>query len=259
MLTVVDHQSDALDGIRSGLTYLVTPIFVIADYPSRSTEAVAGFFASRSSMSRDNETLRREQLLLKAQTQKMAVLAAENERLRDLLGSSRKLEDNVLVAEIIGVDADPDSQVVILDKGKKDDVFVGQPLLDAEGLMGQVIETGDSSRAMLITDVSHSVPIQVNRNNIRVIAVGTGKVDELELVYVPHTSDIRIGDLLVSSGLGGRFPAGYPVGTVTQVIHDTGKPFATVKAKPSALLDRSKHVLLVFTEERALQRIEEKR
>jgi|TARA_B100000315_G_scaffold182629_1_gene171544 rod shape-determining protein MreC len=251
---VVDHQSDLLDDIRSGLTYLVTPIFAIANYPSRTTEAVVDFFASRGSLRRENDALRRDQLLLKAQTQKMAVLAAENERLRDLLGSSEKLADNVLVAEIIGIDPDPDSQVVILDKGKKADVIVGQPLLDAEGLMGQVIETGAySSRVMLITDVSHSVPIQVNRNNIRIIAVGTGKVDELELVHVPHTSDIRVGDLLVSSGLGGRFPVGYPVATVTQVIHDPGKPFAIVKAKPSALLDRSRHVLLLFTEDRLVQ------
>lgn len=111
---------------------------------------------------------------------------------------------------------------------------------------------------MLITDVSHSVPVQVNRNNLTIIAVGTGKVDELELVHVPDTSDIRIGDLLVSSGLGDRFPVGYPVGTVTEVIHDPGKPFAIVKAKPSARLDRSRHVLLVFTEDQLLYRQEEK-
>lgn len=256
---MVDHQSDVLDNVRSGITYLVTPIFIIADYPSRSSEAVLRFFASRSSMSREIDVLRKDLLLLKVQTQKMAVLATENDRLRNLLGSSGKLADNVLVAEIIGVDPNPQSQVVILDKGKQADVIVGQPLLDADGLMGQVIETGAySSRAMLITDVSHSVPVQVNRNNIRIIAVGTGKVDELELVHVPDTADIRIGDLLVSSGLGDRFPVGYPVGTVTEVIHDPGKPFAIVKAKPSARLDRSRHVLLVFTEDRLLHRQEEK-
>jgi len=257
---VVDHQSDVLDGTRSGLSYLVTPVFIMADYPSRSIEAVAEFFTSRSSMSREIEVQRRDLLLLKAHTQKMAALGAENERLRDLLGSAGKLEDNVLVAEIIGVDPDPDSLVVILDKGEKDGVMVGQPLLDAEGLMGQVIETGAySSRVLLITDVSHSVPVQVNRNNIRIIAVGTGKMDELELVHVPDTSDIGEGDLLVSSGLGGRFPVGYPVGRVTQVIHDPGKPFAIVKAKPSALLDQSRHVLLVFTEDGLLHRLDEKR
>ena len=217
------------------------------------------FFASRRSLRREIDVLRKDLLLLKVETQKMAVLATENDRLRNLLGSSGKLADNVLVAEIIGVDPNPQSQVVILDKGKQADVIVGQPLLDADGLMGQVIETGAySSRAMLITDVSHSVPVQVNRNNIRIIAVGTGKVDELELVHVPDTADIRIGDLLVSSGLGDRFPVGYPVGTVTEVIHDPGKPFDIVKAKPSARLDRSRHVLLVFTEDRLLHRQEEK-
>lgn len=246
--------------MRERLTDLVTPIIIIADYPSRSTEAVMALFASRSSMSREIEVLRKDLLLLKAQTQKMAALGAENERLRDLLGSAGKLEDNVLVAEIIGLDPDPESQVLILDKGKKAGVKVGQPLLDAEGLMGQVIETSTySSRVLLITDVSHSVPVQVNRNNIRIITVGTGKIDELELVHVPDTSDIVVGDLLVSSGLGGRFPVGYPVGRVTQVIHDPGKPFAIVKAKPSALLDQSRHVLLVFTEERLPNRQAETR
>ena len=240
-----------MDDVRSGLSYLITPIFLFADYPSRSTEAAADFFASRNDMSREIETLGKDVLLLKAQTQKMAALRADNERLRDLLGSAGKLEDNVLVAEIVGVDPDPDSHVIILDKGRYAGVSVGQPLLDAQGLMGQIIETGAySSRVLLITDVSHSVPVQVNRNNIRLIAVGTGKMDELELVHVPDTSDVVAGDLLVSSGLGGRFPVGYPVGLVTQVIHDPGKPFAIVKAKPSALMDRSRHVLLVFTEDR---------
>ena len=252
---MVDHQSDVLDNIRSGLIYVATPVFVMADYPTRSVEAAVDLFASRSSMSKEIDGLRRDLLLLKAKTQKMAALGVENDRLRDLLGSAGKLEDNVLVAEIIGVDPDPDSQVVILDRGTKAGVIVGQPLLDAEGLMGQVVEAGAySSRVLLITDVSHSVPVQVNRNNIRIIAVGTGTMHELELAHVPDTSDIRVGDLLVSSGLGGRFPVGYPVGTVTQVVHDPGKPFAIVKAKPSALLDRSRHVLLVFTEDPSLKR-----
>jgi rod shape-determining protein MreC len=255
VLIVVDHQSDFMDDVRSGLTYLITPIFIVADYPGRSTEAAVDFFALRNDMHREIETQEKDLLLLKAQTQKMAALRAENERLRDLLGSAGKLEDNVLVAEIVGVDPDPDSQVVILDRGRDAGVSVGQPLLDAQGLMGQVVETGAyTSRVLLITDVSHSVPVQVNRNNIRIIAVGTGKMDELELVHVPDTSDIVAGDLLVSSGLGGRFPVGYPVGLVTQVIHDPGKPFAIVKAKPSALMDRSRHVLLVFTEDRLRDR-----
>lgn len=249
VLATIDHRSDLLDSTRAGLGYLVAPIFVLADIPHRSVDSIVRWFTLRSDMRTEIDRLKREQLLLKAQTQKMAALAAENERLRSLLGSARKLEDNVLVAELIGVDPDPTRLQVLLDKGSKDGVFVGQPLLDAEGLMGQVIEVSRaSSRALLITDSSHSVPVQVARNNIRSIAAGTGKIDELELLNVPDTADIVAGDLLVSSGLGGRFPVGYPVGTVTKVVHDPGRPFAIVKAFPAALLDQSRHVLLVFTE-----------
>jgi rod shape-determining protein MreC len=248
-LSTTDHRSDLLDGFRAGLGYLTTPIFVLADAPSRALESMTRWFANRSSMREEIDRLSREQLLLKAQIQKMAALATENERLRSLLGSAGKLEDNVLVAELIGTDPDPARLQVILDKGSDVGVFVGQPLLDAQGLMGQVIEVSPtSSRALLITDSSHSVPVQVNRNNIRIIAAGTGRVDELELLNVPNTADIIPGDLLVSSGLGRRFPVGYPVGTVTQVIHDPGKSFAIVKAYPAARLDQSRHVLLVYTE-----------
>ena len=189
-------------------------------------------------------------VVLKAKTQKMASLSAENARLRNLLGSSEQLQDNVLVVELIGMNPDPESLTVVLDKGQQDGVFLGQPLLDAEGLMGQIVEVSAfSSRAVLITDASHSVPVQINRNNLRLIAAGTGKINELELVHVQDTADIEKGDLLVSSGLGQKFPVGYPVGVVTEVTHDPGQPFAVVKARSSAHLDRSRHLLLVFTAE----------
>ncbi|MDA0272469.1 MAG: rod shape-determining protein MreC, partial [Proteobacteria bacterium] len=175
----------------------------------------------------------------------------ENNRLRDLLGSAAKLQDNVLVAELVGVDPEPERLEVMIDKGSADGVFLGQPVLDAEGLMGQVIEVSVFvSRVLLISDVLHSVPVQVARSNLRLIAQGTGVTRQLELLHVQDTADIRVGDLLVSSGLGDRFPVGYPVGVVNSITHDRGKPFAVVTATPSALLDRSRHVLLVFTEER---------
>ena len=171
--------------------------------------------------------------------------------MRDLLGSAAKLQDNVLVAELIGVDPDPERYEIIIDKGSQSGVFVGQAVLDAQGLMGQVIATSlYTSRALLISDESHSVPVQVNRNNLRLIAQGTGITGQLELIHVPDTADIKEGDLLVSSGLGSRFPVGYPVGVVSKVEHDPGEPFAVVRAIPSASLVKSRHVLLVFTEAR---------
>jgi len=134
--------------------------------------------------------------------------------------------------------------------GRKDNLYVGQAVLDAEGLMGQVIEVGlATSRVLLISDVSHGIPVHVNRNGVRAIAVGSGSLDQLTLIHVPDTADIMVGDLLVSSGLGGRFPKGYPVGVVSMVKHDPGQPFAIVEARPMANLDRSRYVLLVFSEQ----------
>ncbi len=248
---VIDHYSDWLDGVRSTLTVAATPIVVIADLPEQTARGLAENVRTREDMAKELTEIRREMLLLKAKTEKMAALTAENNRLRDLLGSAAKLQDNVLVAELIGIDPDPEKNEVIIDKGSRDGVFAGQPLLDAEGLMGQVVEVGPfTSRVLLISDHSHSVPVLVNRSNLRLIAQGTGTVNQLQLNFVQVTADIEEGDLLVSSGLGGRFPAGYPVGVVTEVSHDAGQPFATVRATTSALLDRSRHVLLVFTDDR---------
>lgn len=254
-LVLLDHNSVYLDDIRGSLNILVTPIFYVAEFPANTSDALSEMFSSRERMQEEIKNLNQHLLLLQAKTAKMASLSAENARLRDLLGSSEKLEDNVLVAELIGISPDPESFVVVLDKGKRNGVYLGQALLDATGLMGQIIEVSRyTSRALLITDVSHSVPVQVNRNNLRLIAAGSGRINELELNHVQDTADIRVGDLLVSSGLGQRFPVGYPVGIVTQVTHDPGQPFAVVKARPSAHLDRSRHLLLVFTAEQMAAR-----
>ena len=209
-------------------------------------------------MREEIKLLEKDLLLLHAKTEKMAALTAENNRLRDLLGSAAKLQDNVVVAELIGVAPDPEKHEVVIDKGATDGVFMGQPLLDAKGLMGQVVDVSRySSRVLLISDPSHSVPVQVARSNLRLVAQGTGSTNRLELMYVQNTADVGTGDLLISSGLGGRFPVGYPVGVVNKVEHRSGRPFSTVTAIPSALLDRSRHVLLVFTEDKLASRHKE--
>ena len=186
--------------------------------------------------------------MLHGRTQQMVSVQAENVRLRSLLNSAALLRDDVLVAELIGVSPDPVRHQLVLNKGTGDEVFVGQPLIDADGLLGQVIEVNRlNSRALLITDATHSVPVQVNRNGVRAIAEGTGALSSLEVQHLAATTDIQVGDLLVTSGLGGRFPVGYPVAVVSEVLRDPGKAFARVRASPSAALDRSRHVLLVFT------------
>ncbi|MBO6700715.1 MAG: rod shape-determining protein MreC [Pseudomonadales bacterium] len=251
LLMFVDHVTDWLDKSRAAMTVAVTPVVVIADLPNRSARGLTEMLSSRDDLRRRITELESELTLFKVKTEKMAALAAENNRLRDLLGSAAKLQDNVLVAELIGVNPDPEEQEVVIDKGLVDDVFVGQPVLDSRGLMGQVVEVSRyTSRVLLISDQEHSVPVQVLRSNLRLIAQGTGIDQKLELQHVNSTADIRVGDQILSSGLGNRFPVGYPVGVVDQVVFEPGKPFAEVAASPTAQLDRSRHVLLVFTESR---------
>ena len=172
-------------------------------------------------------------------------------RLRELLNSSALVNEKVEVAELIGVDPNPFTHRILINKGERDGVFLGQPVLDARGLMGQVVELMPyTSRVLLLTDTTHSIPVQVNRNGLRAIASGTGNPERLELRHVADTADIKEGDLLVSSGMGQRFPAGYPVATVNEVIHDSGQPFAIVRAIPTAALNRSRYMLLVFSDRR---------
>lgn len=247
-LIVADSRFNALGATRSLLETVATPVYWIADLPTRLAEWNDVNLVSRSDLLEENERLRRENLVLEGRSHQMASLQAENVRLRALLNSTALLRDDVLVAELIGVSPDPVRHQLVLNKGSNDGVFIGQPLIDADGLMGQIVEVSPlSSRALLITDATHSVPVQVNRNGVRAIAEGTGSLGALEIHHVSATTDIEAGDLLVTSGLGGRFPVGYPVGTVSSVERDPGKAFATVLATPSAALDRSRHVLLVFT------------
>jgi len=256
---VVDQLSDYLDEIRSSLSTIITPIIFISDYPNRTVDLVQSTLISRDDLREKITALEQTQILLNAKTEKMAALAAENKRLRDLLGSAAKLQDNVLVAELVGLNPDPNRYEVVIDKGSNNKVFVGQPVLDAHGLLGQVIEVSPFfSRVLLINDQAHAIPVQVVRSNLRLIAQGAGTSRRLELMHIQETADIKVGDLLVSSGLGNRFPVGYPVGTVDQLDFEPGQSFATAKAIPSALLDRSRHVLLVFTEDNLVPKNEKR-
>lgn len=246
-LIFADLQFNRLQSSRAVLETFATPIFWIADVPSRIGDWMDGNLRSRSALLEDVDRLNRENLVLQGRSLQMASLQAENVRLRALLNSTALLRDDVLVAELIGVSPDPVRHQLVLNKGESDGVFVGQPLIDADGLMGQVVEvSGTVSRALLVTDATHSIPVQVERNGVRAIAEGTGVLGSLEIHHVAATTDIREGDLLVTSGLGGRFPVGYPVAIVSRVERDPGQAFADVIAAPTAALDRSRHVLLVF-------------
>nr|WP_082060954.1 rod shape-determining protein MreC [Pseudomonas abietaniphila] len=249
---VVDARFTLLKPVRSQMSLVLMESYWIADLPERLYQGVASQFGSRTELAAENEKLKTENLLLQGRLQKLAALTEQNVRLRELLNSSALVNEKVEVAELIGMDPNPFTHRIIINKGERDGVVLGQPVLDARGLMGQVVELMPyTSRVLLLTDTTHSIPVQVNRNGLRAIASGTGNPERLELRHVADTADIKEGDLLVSSGLGQRFPAGYPVATVTEVIHDSGQPFAIVRAVPTAALNRSRYLLLVFSDGRS--------
>ncbi len=245
-LIVVDYRSDKLSYVRSALSSVTTSAYWITNLPLRLMSWGDEEIKSRAQLIKENDTLRAEALVLRGRVLRLAALAAENVRLRELLNSSALLRDDIIVAEVIGVSANPNNATLVINEGAQDDAYVGQPVLEAGGVLGQVVEVSPwSSRVLMITDSSHAIPVVVNRNGVRAIAEGSGSIDELELSHVAATTDIQEGDLLVSSGLGGRFPQGYPVARVSSVIHDPGRSFLIVKAIPTAQLDRVRHVLLV--------------
>lgn len=246
-LIIVGLYTPWLNPIRQKLNFLTVPFYQLTDIPRRLGEWTDVAVKSDKDLKAENESLKTELLIHQRKLQQMAALAAENVRLRQLLNATDMLQDKVLIAELISVSPNPLSHLVVINRGSNEGVYEGQPVLDAFGLMGQVIEVDeDTSRVMLISDPTHAIPIQVNRNGVRAIAEGTGDLNQLNLRHVSINADIREGDLLVSSGLGERFPIGYPVAEVVQVIRNSGQAFARVIARPMARLDRSRHVLLVF-------------
>ncbi len=230
------------------LSTLTYPLVYIASAPVRSVEWLADAFVSQERLQEQYEQLHLENLTLRGRLQRLEALEAENMRLRDLVSSSFKIGDRVLIAELESVDLDPYRQLVMINKGSSSGVFVGQPALDANAVMGQVIRvTPGTATVLMITDAEHALPVQVNRNGLRTVAAGTGFIDRLQLLHLPNNADIREGDLLVTSGLGGHFPPGYPVAQVSEVRHEPGKQFATVIATPSAHLERTREILLVWS------------
>jgi len=249
-LIFADFRFRQMDAVRSVLTTVVAPIQIMVDKPSQIWRWANRTTTDYQTLHDENQELKAQALILQRKLQKLTALNTENVRLRELLNASAKLDDKVMVAEVIGVDPDPFTHEVVINKGLNEGVALGQPLLDAYGVMGQVIGVSQyTSRVMLITDPRHSVPVQDNRSGVRAIAVGQGQDRLLALQYIPDTSDIQVGDVLLSSGLGARFPAGYPVAEVTEVTHDPGQAFAEVLVTAVAHLHRSRQVLLVREQE----------
>ncbi|MAV75671.1 MAG: rod shape-determining protein MreC [Cellvibrionales bacterium] len=253
LLIGLDYNTQATGPTRTLLSYLSAPFYAVARTPMNIIEGVDAYFTSRDTLIVENERLHNEARILHGKLQKFVSLTAENVRLRQLLSSSTLLEDSVLIAELVNVSPDPLKQLIMIDKGEKDGVYIGQAVIDAYGLVGQVVEVNAiQSTVILISDSRHALPVQINRNGVRAIAEGSGRIDTLWLPNLVSTTDIQVGDLIVSSGLGQRFPIGYPVGVVETVKRDPGQAFLKVAVRPSAELDRSRFVLLVFAGEASL-------
>jgi rod shape-determining protein MreC len=232
--------------IRRRAVAIAEPVWWLVDSPFRGVAAAREELRLRSALQADNARLRREREVLAARIDRLDAVAAENLRLRGLLGGTRGFRLNIRLVSILDVDLDPYRQRIVLDAGATDGVLVGQALVDAGGVLGQVIEVSPRRAvALLITDPDHAVPVQVARTGLRTIAYGTGRADELTLPNVPQSADVRVGDRLITSGIGGRFPAGFPVGTITAVHPDDTRLFLVAQARPAAHLDRGLEVLLV--------------
>lgn len=222
--------------------------------PIRFGQHVIESVSTYAGLVAENQKLREEQLLLKTKLLKFAALEQENIRLRGLLDTSFKVGEHVSIAELLSVNLVPYEHIVLVNKGTRFGVHAGQPVFDANGVVGQVLRVSPySAEVMLITDPNHAIPVQVNRNGLRTIALGTGQTDRLALPYLSSNADIQVGDLLVTSGLGGVFPHGYPVATVTAVAPQK-TAFAKISAAPVAQLDRNRELLLVWSDSQSTPR-----
>jgi rod shape-determining protein MreC len=248
-LMVWDHRANHLETVRGVLAGAIAPLRYVVSAPTAFFGWSSQQMQTRAELIDRINALERQNRKLQARQQKFITIQSENERLRRLLQATAERNERVLVAELLSVDLDPYRQQVVINQGSTDGVYKGQPLIDAHGVMGQIIHVGPlTATALLISDPNHALPVQINRNGLRTVAAGTGEPDRLNLLYIPNSADIREGDLVVTSGLGGRFPPNYPVARVTDVHKRPGEPFADVTAEPRAKLGRSREVLLVWSD-----------
>ena len=246
VLVVLDHRGGWLRQVRTQAEALMQPVRLVAGLPGRMVERLADDAGTLGQLTDENARLRRELLVNQARMARMQTVAADNLRLRALLDAAQRDRLDVQLAPILDVDLDPTRQRLVLAAGSGDGVRVGQTVLDAGGLVGQVIDAGTlQSTVLLLTDASHAVPVTVARSGVRLVAYGDGRNDALRLPTVPTSSDVRVGDALVTSGLGGRFAAGFAVGTITALAPDDSRAFLVGSVRPAAQFDRGREVLLL--------------
>ena len=246
VLMVLDHRGNYLERVRWSLSAAIEPLYRLAALPAQLAQEGRLALADREKLTEQNAELSRQLMLAQARLSRLTTVSEQNLRLQELLDVQRSLGIGVQLAKVIDVDTDPFRHRVVLNVGARQGVAVGQAVIDAHGVMGQVIETlPNTSTVMLITDPAHALPVTVERTGLRTIARGGSSIDTLELPNIPVSADVKVGDRLITSGLGGRFPAGFPVGEVRFISNDPTGMFAAATAKPAALLDRGGEVLLL--------------
>ncbi len=246
-LMFADYHYKYLDIVRNGFSLVVSPLQYAVDYPVRVVGWVQSLVSAKKALIDDNMRLRYQQTMLEAELQKLLVIQKENSQLKELLLTSSKADMRAMAAQILAVDTSRARQIVVLDKGKRDGVYSGQPVLDAKGVMGQVIDVGPmTSTVLLISDSKSAVPVRNNRTGERAILVGTNSMEQLSLINLPKTSSIKADDVLVTSELGRRYPEGYPVGRVLEVKSLPGDDFVKVIVSPIALLNKNRLALLIW-------------
>lgn len=249
VLMFSDYHYRYLDSVRSGFSLIVAPLQYAVDYPVRVFGWLQSLVSAKKALIDENIQLRYHQTVLAAELQKLLVIQKENLQLKELLLTSTKADMRAMAAQILAVDTSNARQIVVLNKGKRDGAYSGQPVLDAQGVMGQIIDVGPlTSTVLLISDSKSAVPVRNNRTGERAILVGTNSIEQLSLINLPKTSSIHPGDVLVTSGLGRRYPEGYPVGRVEAVNSMPGEDFVKVTVSPVALLNRNRLVLLIWTD-----------
>ncbi|KID03729.1 rod shape-determining protein MreC [Hafnia alvei] len=250
-LVIADSRFGTFLQIRSYLDTAVSPFYYLSNGPRQILDNVSSTLATREQLELENRALRQELLLKNSDTLLLGQFKQENARLRELLGSPLRQDEHKMVTQVISTLPDPYSDQVVIDKGSNSGVYFGQPIISDKGVVGQVVAVGKmSSRVLLICNASHALPIQVLRNDIRVLAAGNGCTDDLQLEHLPANTDIRVGDVLVTSGLGGRFPEGYPVAVVSSVKVDNQRAYTVIKARPTAGLQRLRYLLLLWGADR---------
>jgi rod shape-determining protein MreC len=255
-LILFDHKFNGFGTTRVYLNSLVSPLQYLANLPGQMLDASASRLVSHERLFNENAKLTHDAVLLSEQLQRLTFLKEENDRLRSLLNTPVQDNTRKVVAELMAVDNNPYSQQIIINKGAINGVFEGQPVLDNKGIVGQIMQVSSTnSRVLLLTDVTHAIPVRVARNNVRLVVSGSGSLRELIIQHVAHSGDLKVGDLLLSSGLGKVFPEGYPVATISSIIRDESRPFSQIRATPVAQLDRLKYLLLLWSRREAEQNL----